>query len=185
MSASVKLEEYKWNIQQRKNKRVIIDDATLQHLEKEYGVVDRKFRNQMKKNLKAQTGDYQGLKKALGRSKTAQGLDENAYLMQKWSDPLKALDKELNEVGASSPQGKKLQQKISSIKAKQKEIKAEHQKKVDAYKKKGGDYKALMERFENGEVIFTKEEGELLPFTQVNIPSYIRDQFREMHKESE
>ena len=80
----------------------------------------------MKKNLKSQTGDYQGLKKALGRSKTAQGLDENSYLLQKWSDPLKALDKELNEVGASSPQGKKLQQKISSIKAKQKEIKAEH-----------------------------------------------------------
>jgi hypothetical protein len=42
-----------------------------------------------------------------------------------------------------------------------------------------------MERFESGEVIFTKEEGELLPFTQVNIPSYIRDQFREMHKDSE
>ena len=108
ISASVKLEEYKWNIQQRKNKRVIIDDATLRYLEKEYNVVDGKFRNQMKKNLKAQTGDYQGLKKALGRSKSAQGLDENAYLIQKWSDPLKALDKELNEVGASSPQGKKL-----------------------------------------------------------------------------
>ena len=42
-----------------------------------------------------------------------------------------------------------------------------------------------MARFENGEVIFTKEEGELLPFTKVNIPTYIRDQFREMHKASE
>ena len=44
-------------------------------------------------------------------------------------------------------------------------MQAELQKKIDAYKKKGGDMKELMERYERGDVVYTKEEGELLPFT--------------------
>ena len=61
-------------------------------------------------------------------------------------------------------------------------MQAELQKKIDAYKKKGGDMKELMERYERGDVVYTKEEGELLPFSGENIPDYIRDKFRAMHQ---
>ena len=44
-------------------------------------------------------------------------------------------------------------------------MQAELQKKIDAYKKKGGDMKELMKRYERGDVVYAKEEGELLPFS--------------------
>ena len=50
-------------------------------LEKQYNVYDSKFKNNMKKNLKMQAGDYAGLKRALGRSKGSQGMDENSLLI--------------------------------------------------------------------------------------------------------
>ena len=45
--------------------------------------------------------------------------------------------------------------------------------------------KELMERYERGDVVYTKEEGELLPFSGENIPDYIRDKFRAMHQKIE
>ena len=112
-------------------------------------------------------------------------MDENQFLIQKWSDPIKKLQNELAEVGSSSAQGKKIQEEITALKAKQKEGQAAHQKRIDAYKKKGGDMKKLMERYNKGEQVYTPEEAELLPLSRTNIPSYIREQFREAHKEAE
>ena len=63
-----------------------------------------------------QSGDYQGLKQALGRSKGAQNIDEDTYLLQKWGDPLKGLERELSEIGKDTQQGKKLQAQISAVK---------------------------------------------------------------------
>lgn len=42
----------------------------LDTIEKQYNVYDSRLKNNMRKNIKMQTGDYAGLKRALGRSKS-------------------------------------------------------------------------------------------------------------------